>query len=852
MKDMSLGGKKKHEFCVAFLNYAVGQQVVQHASLVIERNAKDILADTMLATVTGDMEALGCQLEVVRDNIDCAQAIKFQDFVLDACPKIAQAMQTWSPSRAEEQWEDVQEVIHAQVGLHRHGVALLTRNIVAACLPVMTVVDAHAEAWKNSSFSEEGYSTVRDELCKLWQVVEGTMVDIENLRGKVIDSGACLQTLLTRLKTVKCLSIDVVSAYAASVTEDLKVAFDWMGTLVLLVNGIEAMFGATTQTCWSYPDVLDSYGRWLELKKSEADDDAPGTLTLQQKLDRLRSAHVFQHLIKWSVANLLHDVGQHFSVELYSLVLVACPSVEQIAQFCQWPHSSWTSESLHEHLWGSNRKHLIDGLLVELGTKLVNNMDEQKASGAVDAEFLPLLANGDLKRMSCYIAQHFDFASNTVASNANVPSVRRSMLLVDVIKQTCSGESDLLDALQQISSDDCVAMTFDDCCLALQLHTQVHNTLLVAAAVHGELFIDPGNVITLVADPVSKSLAGEAATKDNMPQAAGLRLLPINMLQHLKVALGKLGEFLQDGKVNSLDSKGYKFEKSVSHLKMWHSQMQLFLKGCQSNYLEKAVSAVKQRAEDLESAIPRWDVVFIGETMDVALARTRVLNHPKKPQVSPLTKLVTKVFADLESHAASWGLQQCIDEATRNFVTATTKMASHFLIIVAGLNTVINHKSSPNASKQAQEVLDIGARAVEKNDFKFPETLATCLTELAQKVPEHSRTCALDDVASTGMSGSSKRSMAETPAVPPKRAKVSAPSVASTTASSSQASLNNSAASSGTAVSRDANVKQEKKEEDEDMSAGRVLAEPVGLGPKAPGSGKGRGSRGRGRASKSV
>ncbi len=93
------------------------------------------------------------------------------------------------------------------------------------------------------------------------------------------------------------------------------------------------------------------------------------------------------------------------------------------------------------------------------------------------------------------------------------------------------------------------------------------------------------------------------------------------MLRSLDTALEALNEaILADSFAGVvMDDKGYFLQSSLSHCAMWASQMENFAAGCKSMYLRKCVGILKELSSELESAVPRFDFVFLAGRLALAV-----------------------------------------------------------------------------------------------------------------------------------------------------------------------------------------------------------------------------------------
>jgi hypothetical protein len=99
--DIESASAKKHVFAAGFVQYALGKKIMSHAEQVVDRNAKDLLAD---ATFNDAEEAVKCLVA----NIPCTTsvhqtAVTMQVSLVTISAKILDAVRSWSAARFSSQ-----------------------------------------------------------------------------------------------------------------------------------------------------------------------------------------------------------------------------------------------------------------------------------------------------------------------------------------------------------------------------------------------------------------------------------------------------------------------------------------------------------------------------------------------------------------------------------------------------------------------------------------------------------------------------------------------------------------------------------------------------------------------------
>jgi hypothetical protein len=96
---MESGLKKSDNFCIAFLEYNLGKRVMKQATSIVERNAKDLIADGKIDAIWKEIRDNGCVTDDLRNVRTLIDATCIQDLFDQNIPKLLEAMKTWSSSR---------------------------------------------------------------------------------------------------------------------------------------------------------------------------------------------------------------------------------------------------------------------------------------------------------------------------------------------------------------------------------------------------------------------------------------------------------------------------------------------------------------------------------------------------------------------------------------------------------------------------------------------------------------------------------------------------------------------------------------------------------------------------------
>ena len=119
------------------------------------------------------------------------------------------------------------------------------------------------------------------------------------------------------------------------------------------------------------------------------------------------------------------------------------------------------------------------------------------------------------------------------------------------------------------------------------------------------------------------------------------------------------------------------------------------------------------------------------QTVDWDMVCSRVLKHPKRSRVKPLSKHIKQVKTELAMCRTVWKSQAALDNYVKGLITISIEHAEDYLAIVACVNTVINFADSMKGPKMAQEVLDLVAR---RESLVVPEALKTALQQTSTGV----------------------------------------------------------------------------------------------------------------------
>jgi hypothetical protein len=227
-------------------------------------------------------------------------------------------------------------------------------------------------------------------------------------------------------------------------------------------------------------------------------------------------------------------------------------------------------------------------------------------------------------------------------------------------------------------------------------YTQMHTVMAVGAYLHKEIFLNGRELFT--------NPSGVLADKDLNCLSPKL----FSMFRMLNSALSTLGGWLSHESLVSADSSGFRLKEGIGYCCLWKKHVGIFLSGLQKDAITKGVSILKAKAEELDGATPRVDVVFEGGGFDEGLARSRILDNPKRKLIKPLSKFLGMLLKELQACALDWHASELLNKGAVSFVNSTVSTANQFLTIVAGINSVLNFGTAAQGPKMAEQVSSCG------------------------------------------------------------------------------------------------------------------------------------------------
>ncbi len=496
-----------------------------------------------------------------------------------------------------------------------------------------------------------------------------------------------------------------------------------------------------------YPDAVDQFEKWV----STAVAKRPLHMEPNSVRERSGKQHLFGNVISWLAAHKLASSPTPYEEQKWDVVLTSGFTCDTFESIRLWLTTGLFAKTIFERYWLPFKTSLVQKFLDETRICCTTTMDNARATGQVDQTFLPFLMNVSLADLDKVAKDECDFSSTT--SRTMLPRhVRRSILLRDFFsKTTCGSDGDALviPGIQNTSLQ-CLPMIPADLLTLMHMFTVMHTGMLVSASVHALFFASDAKFVHPWRSPVSKS------------EEYGIKTQPLMLLETLEIALETLTEMGQTAAVIVLDAKGYSLKLSVSHCVQWVSQLEMFLKGCRATLVRQVAGELKEMASALDAALPRWDFVFVDQVLREDLAKERVLLHPKRSSINPLTKHVNATNKLLTDSAKEWGLEDVL-VTSASFVASTSSTAQQYMTILAGLTTVVYHRNAIKAKEQAEEILKIVGKVEAGSAFKFPNVLRSILTGMSNGTDVSSM---IKVESSAGAAATSEASASSTPSLP--------------------------------------------------------------------------------------
>lgn len=312
----------------------------------------------------------------------------------------------------------------------------------------------------------------------------------------------------------------------------------------------------------------------------------------------------------------------------------------------------------------------------------------------------------------------------TKAAITLMPHTSEMMVVTSLIKSTALDPGFCFDCLQH-TVDQAKYMTGLECAAMLELYCQWYSVMCISACLHDMIWQDNASIFVLPFAKVADNKAGPS-------RPLGLKAEVVHMMKNFNASISELDSLAQKLIVAGVDSRGFNLRRSAAACRQWAENIASYQGGARKHLLSMAGKVLQEQSDTLEGCMPRWDTVCNQKSLDKRLLRARVLDHPRRAQVKPLVSFLKALLGDCAAFEHEW--QEFIDSSVKTFVTGTIAAATHYLVISAAANTILNFSKSDRASKMADEVLAIADK--QSGDFTLPDPMRRLLLSMSVGMPE--------------------------------------------------------------------------------------------------------------------
>lgn len=245
---MRHGDSKADSFCVAFFQFPMGKEILKAAEEVVERNATDILADSSMNAGLALLKYANlAELQVLTDH---EKTCSFQGTVEQALAKLSSAMLSWSPSRSEEVFAEVQSFVSKALHAGVHAVALATSTAVMSTSVLMSEADSQMSNFEGSGGKGIAIlANLSSEAMRSWSAIEDLLsVGRNNLNKLLIFLGKAPSMLKVRK--------NVVTSFCTLVHDDISAALAWAESLSEILSGVASIGALASNTPAPPPTAL--------------------------------------------------------------------------------------------------------------------------------------------------------------------------------------------------------------------------------------------------------------------------------------------------------------------------------------------------------------------------------------------------------------------------------------------------------------------------------------------------------------------------------------------------------------------------------------------------------------------
>ena len=721
---MLKAGNSKHDiFCQAFFQFPVGKFMVVAAEEIVERDASDIMADGSLKAAQEAMSFAEVGKLAAADDLE--ESISHKAGLELAMGKLLGAAATWSAPRTEEQWESFQHVITAIVNSVANPVALVATKVASDLSPALEKADITA-----SSYMKRGTVWPGNFLVNLGERAAVLKPILENVKRAVEANVTSIVAFLENLHRVLKLPKVAVTSYFTKVKSECQKILGFGQGFSSFVDGVIACEAVLASKAAGPQILIEQFMSWRSASAKTKPDSEDTEEAFEGSVPWLACGlSIYQS--KNVAASMIADDG------LFRAVCAGFPSERQLYGLSGWLSSSQTISFIDATLWRPTLQKCIGSLQAVISIKTINTIDEATASREVTGDFLSLLIGQNLASLALVAKEHMDFAEGEVKI---MPHTRQALALKSLLVESTMGDMGVdfglgfvFEPLQHTPAS-ASPLTGTACGEALLIYSQMYTCMVIAALLNSALWSDNVQLFNLPnVKNVMKKHPGNAQ-ETGASSSVGIMAAPLAMVKSLAVAIGDL-EARLSGNQHGLDGTGLNLHKSIANCKLWAANMYTFLVGARKRILALAAAELKTQSDILEGSLPRWDAIFKSGTYDMAIAKQKVLEHPKRPMIKPLVSFEKVVLGEVVALSQEWGIASQIKPGTRSLIEATIDAGCQYLTIAAAVNTIANFGHSLKAPAMAEGVLKVVAKQ-EAAGFAMPECLRTELEAMKVGMPQ--------------------------------------------------------------------------------------------------------------------
>lgn len=335
-------------------------------------------------------------------------------------------------------------------------------------------------------------------------------------------------------------------------------------------------------------------------------------------------------------------------------------------------------------------------------------VDDNAIENASAERCLSLVIGGELRQLSETMEAQCDFSKLPISADAmNKPclALHKDIACVGQLATMMIYDERHVFAELQHDGETLAAITAPQMSSLLAAYSEVHTIMCVAATVQQTLqsgaFVLP-NQANIIKAPAASSTT---------PPAPGVQPGLLQAMCILGTCAGSLQTLLAADAYKDFDSSSLGLRCSIGFCRQWASCMAAILSKFQQHMISLAATKLNDTSDTLESATPRWQVAFKGDTFDEGLARSRILNNSHRPIIKPTLDFAKRVKAQMLAALVAMNIEATSELTSAvAFAQTTAAHASEPLLITVALDTILVVRDQTTMSHMASPTLDIIAR----------------------------------------------------------------------------------------------------------------------------------------------